>query len=147
MRRDNICAKYTTATIMYASSSDKSDSDTDSNALEVVEKNHINNNDNFSIGIHNDDDDDDDNSSESKRRQISELYNYSKILEDGSFPISKENLVGIMTLVALPPRINFQSFPFMFTKSPVDSSLYMLWGYSYDQWNDKSKSKQQFFSV
>ena len=109
MHHNIICAEYVTATILYVSS-DESDSDTGSISLEVVEENNniIDNNDNLSIGIDDDDDDDDDNNSESKRQRVSELYRESEIKEDGSFPISTDHLVDLMTPVSLPPRINFQ---------------------------------------
>ena len=108
MRRNIICAKYSAGTIMCPSS-DESDSDTDSISVVVVEENNnsIEYNDNFSIGI-DDDDDDDDNNHESKRQRISELFKESEIKKDGSFPISTDNLVDIMTPVSLPPRTNFQ---------------------------------------
>lgn len=67
----------------------------------------INNGDNFFIGI---DvvDDDDDNSNDIKKQRIGKLLNESRMLEDGSFPTSKENLLDMMTPRDLPPRIKFQ---------------------------------------
>ena len=49
MCQKNYCVNYAVATIMCASS-DGSDSDTDSNSIEVVDENIIDNNDNFTIG-------------------------------------------------------------------------------------------------
>ena len=95
MRQFDTCAKYALATIMYASNG--SDSEIDSISLEV-EGNVPNNNNN----------DGDDNSNDHKRQRIGELRNDSEMLEDGSFPISRENLIDMMTPKDLPPRINFQ---------------------------------------
>ena len=109
MDQNDICSKFAQNTIMCPSS-DESDSDTDSISPEVVEENNniIDTNDNFSIGLDDDDEDDDDNNSDSKRQRISELLKESEIKNDGSFPISNDRLVDIMTPVSLPPRINFQ---------------------------------------
>ena len=124
MEKNNICAEYAAATVLYASS-DESDSDTGSISLEVVEGNNniIDNNDNFSIGI---DDDDDDDNSESKRQRISELYNESEIKEDRSFPISTDHLVKIMTpfLFHQEPTFNLPSYFYSVTHPFL--SIYIL---------------------
>ena len=104
IKNDN-CAKYAAATRLFESSSDESDSGTDG------EENIVDDNDNFSMDIDDDDgDDDDDNSTEAKRQRIGELLNENEneILEDGSFPISKEKLIDMMTPEQLPPRTRFQ---------------------------------------
>ena len=123
MHQNVICAKYAAVTILYVSS-DESDLDTDNNSPEVVEENTniLDNNDNFSIGI--DDDDDDDNNNSELKKTISELYKKSEINEDGTFPISKDHLVYIMTPVGLPPRINFQ-FSLLYLLSHLSIPLYI----------------------
>ena len=111
MRRFVTCAEYAAATIMYAT--DESDSEIDSISPEA-EGDILNNDDdnNCSIGIEvaddDDDDDDDDNINEPKQQRIGELLNDFEMLEDGSFPISRENLIDMLTPEDLPPRIDFQ---------------------------------------
>ena len=125
MNEKEDCTKYTTGTILYESS----DNDTDSENNCISEENDgdiTDAQDNFNIGINtydnnddddddddnNDDDDDDDddiNSINTKRQKIDELPNGNEMLDDGSFPITKEKLIEMMTPEHdLPSRMHFQ---------------------------------------